>query len=61
MKEIGSYRGYKIYWSDPRSDGGNGTGEVMVGSDSVGRANTQSEAQKQAERHIDTYLGKMGP
>lgn len=60
MKRIGEKYGYVIYWSDPASDGGNGTGEVMVGSDSVGTARTHAEALKMAERHIANYLGKMG-
>jgi hypothetical protein len=60
MEQIGTYRGYTIYWTDPRSDGGTGSGEVMVGMDSVGVARTREEARKMAEHHINTYIGKMG-
>jgi hypothetical protein len=60
MKKIGEKQGYTIYWTDPSNDGGSGSGEVMVGNDSVGNARTQSEALRMAEQHIAKYLGKMG-
>lgn len=60
MENIGEYRGYEIYWSDPDSDGGSGSGEVMVGDDSVGYADSESEAISKAEHWIDDYEGRMG-
>lgn len=56
MKNIGSYRGYQIYWSDPGSHGG--TGEVMVGLDSVGSADSQDKAVRLGQRWIDEYEGR---
>ena len=55
MKKIGEKQGFAIYWSDPAYDGGRGTGEVMVGSDHAGYANTESEAMRVAEQHIAKY------
>jgi hypothetical protein len=60
MPQIGSYEGYTIYWTDPATDGGRGSDEVMVGKDSVRFATTRDEALRLAQRHIATYLGKMG-
>ena len=59
MEAIGEYRGYAIYWSDPDEDAGSGSGEVMVGSDSAGYADTEQEARDIAEQFIDDYEGKM--
>jgi len=58
MKRIGSYLGYQVYWSDPASDGG--TGEVVVGHDSVGHARSLDDALRLAQRHIDDYEGRKG-
>ena len=58
MKNIGSHRGFQIYWSDPVYDGGSGTGEVMVGSDSVGKATSKSQAMEIAKNWIERYKGK---
>ena len=59
MKQIGTLSGKTISWSDPQSDGGRGTGEVMVGMDStlseMGTARTRDEAMQIAQRFIDKY------
>jgi hypothetical protein len=58
MKRIGERQGFTIYWSDPRSDGGRGTGEVKVGADSAGKAQSESEAMRMAEQFISHYKNK---
>ena len=59
MERIGEYMNYEIYWSDPKADGGNGTGEVMVGTELAGYANTQEEAMKVAKQWIADYDNKL--
>jgi len=51
---------YPVFYTDPQSDGGNGTGEVMAGSDSGGSAQAKSDALRMAENHIKNFLGKKG-
>ncbi len=59
MELVGEYQDYQIWWSNPEEDGGSGTGEVWVGGESVGVADTESEAVSLGEQHIGDYLGKI--